>query len=89
MKSKKIKKDKIPEKFSSYEEAGKFWDTHDSTDYLDQMTPVKTQVHLKNRHYEIEVDEDVIRELKKRAISEHIPSSKLANDILRKQILAG
>ncbi|MBN1903400.1 hypothetical protein JW926_18925 [Candidatus Sumerlaeota bacterium] len=85
----KNKKDKIPDNFSSYEEAGEFWDTHDSTHYLDQMTPVKTQVHLKNRHYEIEIDEDVIQELKKRSLSEHIPSSKLANDILRKQLLAG
>jgi len=25
--------DPIPEEFSSYEEAGKFWDTHDTTDY--------------------------------------------------------
>lgn len=30
----------IPETFSSYEEAAEFWDTHDTTDYLDDFKTV-------------------------------------------------
>lgn len=81
--------DEIPEGFSSYEEAGKFWDRHDSTDYLEHMTPVEVHACLEQRHFEIEVDEDVITALEKRAKSQDVPASKLANDLLRKQLLVG
>jgi hypothetical protein len=41
-KEKKIKS-RIPE-FKSREEEAAFWDTHDFTDYLDEMKPVKVNV---------------------------------------------
>ena len=81
-------KNQLPEEFSSYEEAGKFWDIHDSTDYLEHMTPVEVDVRLDRRHFEIDVDEDVVRALEKRALSEHISASKLANELLRKELVA-
>ncbi len=34
---------RIPD-FSSREEEAKFWDTHDITDYLDELTPVTVRV---------------------------------------------
>jgi hypothetical protein len=83
------KKDEIPESFSSCEEAGEFWDSHDSTHYLEHMTPVEEDARLEQRHFEIEVDEDIIIALEKRAHSEDIPASKLANDLLRKHLLVG
>jgi hypothetical protein len=79
-------RDKLPEEFSSYEEAGQFWDTHESTDYLDQMTPVEFDARLERRRFEIEVDEDIAALLRKRAVSERLPVSKLANDLLRKEL---
>lgn len=88
MKSTNEKKDKLPEEFSSYEEAGKFWDIHDSTDYLEYMTPVEVDVRLDRRHFEIDVDEEVVRALEERARSEHISASKLANELLRKELVA-
>jgi hypothetical protein len=36
-------KSRIPE-FSSYEEEANWWDTHDITDYLDELKPVKVRV---------------------------------------------
>ena len=90
MKEKKgRKREELPEEFSSYEEAGQFWDRHDSTDYLDQMTPVELDAELKKRHFEIEIDGDVHKALWKRAEFEHIPASKLANELLRKELAAG
>ena len=79
-------RDEIPEEFSSYEEAGEFWDTHDSTDYLDQMTPVNMDARLEGRRFEIEVAEDIVVLLRQRAVSEHLTASKLANEFLRKEL---
>ena len=81
------KRDELPGEFSSYEEAGEFWDTHDVTDYLDQMTPVETDARLEARHFDIEVDADIISLLRQRASSQHLPASRLANDLLRKELV--
>jgi hypothetical protein len=43
MRSNNTPKDKLPETFTSYEEAGDFWDTHDSTDYLEYLIPVQLE----------------------------------------------
>ena len=77
----------IPEEFSTYEEAGEFWDEHDATDFLKDMTPVELEGELKTRHFEIEVDEDVVIALEKRALSEHLSAAELANDLLRKELV--
>ena len=45
--------DPLPEEFASYEEAGEFWDTHDTTDYLDSFETVAVEVDLKRRRYEV------------------------------------
>lgn len=37
---------KIP-KFKSDKEAAKFWDTHDSTDYLDELKEIKVKISPK------------------------------------------
>lgn len=42
LKSKQI--DPIPDEFSSYEEAAKFWDTHYTTDYSDALQDVDVDV---------------------------------------------
>lgn len=82
-------KDEIPEEFPSADEAGKFWDTHDSTDYLADMEPVQADVHLETRHFQIEVDADVVKALRERASTEHVPAATLANDLLRKELAVG
>jgi len=79
-------RDEIPKEFSSEEEAGRFWDTHDSTEYLDQMEPVEADVRLERRHFEIEVDAEVVEALRKRATVEHVAASRLANDLLRREL---
>ena len=87
MQSGKRPRDELPQEFSSYEDAGAFWDTHDSTDYVDQMTPVDVDARMQGRHFEIEIDEDVAALLRDRAASEHVPASKLASDLLREGLV--
>ena len=79
-------RDEIPEEFATEEEAGRFWDTHDSSQYLDQMEPVEADVRLERRHFEIEVDGEVVQALRRRATMEHVAASALANDLLRRQL---
>lgn len=80
--------DPLPEKFSSYEEAAEFWDTHDTTDYLDALQPVKVQAEFRRRHYEVEIDKDVLFALREQARRTGVPVSRLASDMLRRQIAA-
>ena len=86
MQKKKI--DPIPEIFGSYEEAATFWDTHDTTDYLDDFETVEVQAQFRHRHFEIEIDEDVLTLLRYKAKSKGLSVRNLANDILRQQAVA-
>jgi acyl carrier protein len=58
--------DPIPEEFASYEEAAEFWDTHDTTDYLDSFETVELKSEQRRR-FEVEIDEDLIQALSQQA----------------------
>jgi len=86
MNNKEKQSEPTPDEFTSYEDAAKFWDTHDKTDYLEAFKTVDVQAELRKRHYEVEVDEDIIEELRKRAQKLGIPVSQLVSEMLRNQI---
>jgi predicted DNA binding CopG/RHH family protein len=86
MPSKKRHVDPIPEKFSSYEEAAEFWDVHDTTDYPEAFKTVKVKAELRKRHFEVEIDAELIPALRKRASTRRISVRRLVNDMLRRQI---
>jgi hypothetical protein len=86
MKKKDKKTDPIPDKFASYEEAGEFWDTHDTTDYPGAFVDVDFDVKLQGRRVEIDIDEDVMELLKKEAKRTHIRPGKLASQLLKKEL---
>lgn len=80
--------DPLPDEFASYEEAAAFWDTHDTTDYPEAFQTVEVEeVVLRQRRYEVEIDEDVLRLLREQARQRDIPLSRLASDLLRQQLL--
>jgi hypothetical protein len=78
--------DSIPEEFSNYEEAAEFWDTHDTTDYPEAFQDIEVKAKFRKRHYELEVDEDIMKALRKQAQKLGISVTRLANKILRSQI---
>ena len=78
--------DPIPEEFGSYEEAGEFWDTHDTTDYPDAFRTVSVSTEFRSRHYEVELEPDVVTELRSRARRRGVKPGSLASDLLRKQL---
>ena len=73
----------LPEEFSSIEAAAEFWDSHDTTDYPDAFSDVEAKVELRRRRHEIELDADVLKKLRQQARKKGVPSSQLANDLLR------
>jgi CopG antitoxin of type II toxin-antitoxin system len=80
--------DPIPNEFTSYEEAAEFWDTHDTTDYPEAFQPIQVEdAELRRRRYEVEIDEDVIRVLREQAQQRDVSMSRLASDLLRRQLI--
>ena len=61
--SKKKQIDPIPAQFTSLEEAAKFRETQHTTDYPGVFRKVPVVAELRNRHYEIPIDADVIKSL--------------------------
>jgi hypothetical protein len=86
MKKKDRKIDPIPDEFASYKEAGEFWDTHDTTDYIESFINADVNVQLQGRRYEIDIDEDVMQLLKKEAERTHKLPGRLASQLLRKEL---
>jgi len=78
--------DPIPDEFSSYEEAAEFWDTHDTTDYPDAFRNVEVTSELRQRHYEVEIDSDVMKKLRARAKGKKVSLGNLASNLLRQQL---
>jgi predicted phosphatase len=78
--------DPTPEQFDSYEEAAEFWDAHDTTDYLDEFHTVDLKSELHARRFEIELEEDIVKELQSQAKQRGMSVSHLASDLLRRQL---
>lgn len=78
--------DPIPAEFDSYESAAEFWDQHDTTDYLAEFETIDATVALQQRHFEVEVDEDVLAVLRQEAKRQSKPIKQLVSELLRKQL---
>jgi len=86
MKDKNKPVDPIPDEFSSYEEAAEFWDSHDTTDYLDEFVTVEAETEFRTRYYEIEIEGEVAKILEKRAKDLGVSKRRLASDLLRERL---
>ena len=78
--------DPTPERFNTYEEAAEFWDTHDTTEYLDEFRTVEVTAELRARHFEIEIEEDVVEALQDRAKQQGVSIGHLASNLLREKL---
>ena len=81
------RKDEIPEKFRSYEEAAEFWEIHESTDFQHALEDVDVEVDIQKRHYLVELDEEVSEILHRNAQKRGIPDSAFASHLLRKELV--
>jgi predicted DNA binding CopG/RHH family protein len=78
--------DPLPEHFSSLEEAGEFWDTHDTTDYEEYMRPVHFEVDLKRSVHEVRIADEVLREVSKVARRQGLKTETLINLWLQQRL---
>ncbi len=86
MKDKNKRTGPVPERFDSYEEAAAFWDSHDTTKCPGLMTIVTVTSKLRKRHLEVEVDEQLVEALQKRAARAKKPVNQLVRELLRKKL---
>jgi hypothetical protein len=77
------KKDEIPEKFNTMEEAGSFWDAHSLSDYEGQTKNVEMDFQIAKRTRYITVPEDVYRKLALRASRKHWTVRKMLYDFVK------
>ncbi|MBS3933974.1 MAG: hypothetical protein KGZ35_06420 [Truepera sp.] len=75
-----------PKQFRDYDEAAEFWDAHDTTDYLDEFRTADVKGELRERHFEVELEEDVVRALQHKAKEQGLSLSDLASTLLRQKL---
>jgi len=78
--------DPLPESFATEEEAGEFWDTHSTMDYIEYLEPVDDVIEIRQRVFEVQVEEDVFHRLQEEARSLHQSVPKIVDHILRKTL---
>ncbi len=79
------KRDPLPERFTSIEEAAEFWDTHDSADYEEYMRDVECRINIKRQTYMISVDSNLYRKLRVIAKERGVKPETLVNLWLREK----
>jgi predicted DNA binding CopG/RHH family protein len=82
----KRKIDPLPDHFNSLEEAGEFWDTHDTTDYEEYMIPVHFDVDLKSSVHEVRIVHDLLSEVTKIARRQGLKTETLINVWLQEKV---
>jgi hypothetical protein len=78
------RRDPIPEKFSSIEEAAEFWDTHSLADYEDLTEEVEAEIRLVRNHFR--VDRELARRISQIARRRGISSETLVNLWLQEKV---
>ncbi len=86
MQNKKRVIDPIPESFATEAEAGEFWDTHSTADYLEFLEPADHTIDLQSRVYEVQIAEDIFEKLEYEAKESHQSVPKTLDTILRKEL---
>lgn len=76
----------IPESFASYEEAAEFWETRDTTDYVTDFETISGDIKFHKRHFEVELDEDIVEWLHQQTEGVDLTVNHLVNELLRQQM---
>jgi hypothetical protein len=75
----KKNRDVIPQHFQTPEEAGQFWDLHDSADYEKNMVVAECEIDIKRITYMIPLDSDLYRKVQSIARKKGISAETLLN----------
>ncbi len=72
--------------FKNYEEAAEWFDTHDMSDYEDQMRPVDFHFDLRKNREWVELEREIAKNVRNLAKKQNIPTRKLVNELLRERL---
>lgn len=72
--------------FKTYEEAAEWFDTHDMSDYEDEMRPVDFQFDLRKNREWVELEREIAKGVRKLAKEQNIPTRTLVNELLRERL---
>lgn len=86
MKNKDRNIDPLPDSFATEEEAGEFWDSHSTMDYEEYLEPVDDTIDIRQRVFEVPVEEDVFQRLQQEAQTLQQPVPQVVDQILRKTL---
>jgi hypothetical protein len=75
----KKRSDAMPAHFQTPEEAGQFWDSHDSADYEKQMVAAECEIDIQRKTYLIPLDSDLYRKVQSIAREKGISAETLLN----------
>ncbi len=76
----------IPKHFRTAEAAGKFWDTHDLSDFWNQTQPASVSFHLQRRSHLFAVEPRLARELHAIAAARGVSPETITNLWLRERL---
>ena len=72
--------------FKTYEKAAEWFDTHDMSDYEDQMKPVDFHFDLRRNRDWIELEREIAKDVRELAKQQKIPTRKLVNELLKERL---
>ena len=76
----KIMREALPETFDTFEEMAEFWDTHDTVDYEEYLTPVEATISAHPKHqYMITLSDSLDTLLHQVQKTEGVPLNTLIN----------
>ena len=79
-------RDPLPEYFGSLEEAGEFWDTHDSGDYEEYFHDVDCKFDIKKRTHLVSLEGSLYDEVRAIAKKRRIPADKLVSRWIKEKL---
>ncbi|MBW2167071.1 MAG: hypothetical protein JRG74_13560 [Deltaproteobacteria bacterium] len=74
--------------FKTYEKAADWFDTHDMSDYEDQMQPVDFQFDLRKNRNWVELEGKIAKNVRQLAKKQRIPTRRLVNELLKERLEA-
>jgi predicted DNA binding CopG/RHH family protein len=80
---------KVP-KFKNLKEEREFWDSHDSTDFLNDFTPAKDVVFVrpKKEVISLRLEPKIVKKLREMAVKEGLPPTTYARMLIIKGMRA-
>ena len=86
MAANKRRRDPIPKEFRSIDEFWKFWDSHSTADYQDQMEDVEVSVNIRSQKVYCPIAHDIVQDIRKEAERQGVSTETLVNVWLKEKL---